>query len=484
MADSDDEYIQDAASASDDPDLSMAGVDDLRPGASRSHGSGQPTGRESGRTRDGKKGKGKRKVAGQARWEASAQSLGFQEGADGRITGGLERDLEAMKRARLKKDTTPLQRGIIRHLILVLDLSDAMSEKDFKPTRYLLTLRYTLAYIREFFEQNPISQLALVGMRDGLARPISDLSGNPTAHLTAVRELLAKASADAAAGNASGAGQGSPSLQNALEMSCAMLQGAPSHGTREVVVVLGALLTSDPGDIYATIRRCARERLRVSVIGLGARLYICGEIVSRTNGGDDSGYGVAVDETSLRDLLMATTTPPEIRGEGGQGPSALASLLKMGFPNRIAEEVPSLCACHNKPVSGGYQCPQCMVKYALGEELSSPFSAEDVGGKIPSQEKLDKDGDVAMAEANGSVTKSKNAQKQKDGQKTKDEGVSESRRYECETCQNHFCIDCDVFCHDVLHNCPGCQSQAHLPGAQVENAVENAVTDGQGHEDG
>ena len=22
----------------------------------------------------------------------------------------------------------------------------------------------------------------------------------------------------------------------------------------------------------------------------------------------------------------------------------------------------------------------------------------------------------------------------------------------------HFCIDCDVFAHEVVHNCPGCQS--------------------------
>ena len=49
------------------------------------------------------------------------------------------------------------------------------------------------------------------------------------------------------------------------------------------------------------------------------------------------------------------------------------------------------------------------------------------------------------------------------------EGASESSRYECETCQNHFCIDCDVFCHEVIHNCPGCQSTAHLPQTERTN---------------
>lgn len=38
--------------------------------------------------------------------------------------------------------------------------------------------------------------------------------------------------------------------------------------------------------------------------------------------------------------------------------------------------------------------------------------------------------------------------------------ISESGRYACEVCGNHFCIDCDVFAHEVVHNCPGCQSDS------------------------
>lgn len=43
--------------------------------------------------------------------------------------------------------------------------------------------------------------------------------------------------------------------------------------------------------------------------------------------------------------------------------------------------------------------------------------------------------------------------------KKQDGDASESSRYECESCGNHFCIDCDLFCHEVVHNCPGCMSQ-------------------------
>ncbi|KAH0003611.1 transcription initiation factor TFIIH subunit H2, variant, partial [Aureobasidium melanogenum] len=237
-----------------------------------------------------------------ARWEAGAQkNWDLHEGDDGNLTsvlGGME---EATKRLRLQKDTTPLQRGIIRHCLLVLDLSIAMTEKDLRPTRFLLTLTYTIAFVREFFEQNPISQLGILGMRDGLAVRISELSGNPNDHITALKELRKTEP------------KGAASLQNALDMARAALYHTPSHGTREVVIILGALSSSDPGDIHQTINACVRDKLRVTVIGLAAQMHICADLCARTNAGDTGSYNVALDEPHYRELLMAITTPPVMR---------------------------------------------------------------------------------------------------------------------------------------------------------------------------
>ena len=108
---------------------------------------------------------------------------------------------------RLLRDTTPVQRGIIRHFILILDLSQPMVEKDLRPNRYLLTLRYAREFVVEFFEQNPISQLGILGLRDGLAIRISDMSGNPTEHINALETLRSQDP------------KGLPSLQNGLEMA-------------------------------------------------------------------------------------------------------------------------------------------------------------------------------------------------------------------------------------------------------------------------
>lgn len=195
MAGSDDEFVADDMSDDDlmDHNLSDEGPQEQDERPSR--------GGKSSRSHKKKK----KKNAAQA-WEQSKRTweTGLpEEDQDGVLNLSL---LEAEKRRRLLKDTTPLQRGIIRHLILVLDMSFAMAEKDLLPTRYRLTLNYAAAFVKEYFEQNPISQLGIIGMRDGVAVRVSDLSGNPAEHLERLKELEGQDT------------QGSPSLQNALEM--------------------------------------------------------------------------------------------------------------------------------------------------------------------------------------------------------------------------------------------------------------------------
>lgn len=86
-----------------------------------------------------------------------------------------------------------------------------MMEKDLRPTRYLLTIRYATEFVTEFFEQNPISQLGIIGMRDGLAVRVSDMSGNPAEHISKLQALREREP------------EGHASLQNALDMGRAAL---------------------------------------------------------------------------------------------------------------------------------------------------------------------------------------------------------------------------------------------------------------------
>ncbi|EGO56627.1 hypothetical protein NEUTE1DRAFT_84011 [Neurospora tetrasperma FGSC 2508] len=227
---------------------------------------------------------------------------------------------EAEKRRRLLRDTTPLQRGIIRHLMLVLDMSFAMADKDLLPNRYRVVLNNAIGFVREYFEQNPISQLGIVGMRDGIAVRISDLSGNPAEHIE---------------------------------------NQTPSHATREVLIIYGALVSIDPGDIHDTINDLVADRIRVSVVGLAGQVAICSELCKRTNN-HDGNYSVAVDEVHLKELFFAATTPPVTRTPEQN----TASLLMMGFPSRTLapKDHVSFCACHAKPTREGYTCPRCGIK--------------------------------------------------------------------------------------------------------------------------
>ncbi|KAK5730345.1 hypothetical protein LTR15_000282 [Elasticomyces elasticus] len=423
------------------------------------------------------------KERAQARWEETVnRNWELQEGADGSIEGVLGGLEEASKRKRLLKDTTPLQRGIIRHTLLVLDQSDAMNEKDLRPTRHLLTINYAIMFVREFFEQNPISQLGILGMREGLAKRLSDMSGNPNDHITALKAARATEP------------KGNPSLQNALDMARAALHHTPSHGTREVVIVLGALLTSDPGDIHDTIKACIRDKIRVRIIGLAAQMHICAEICRKTNAGDETAYNVAVDEVDYKQQLMSITTPPVLRATDTEAQKQnQAALLMMGFPSRIAEERPTLCACHGNLTRGGYLCSRCKAKvcnlpatcptcdltlilsthlarsyhhlFPLKNWVEVPWSRAQKKGSVQCFGCLS--AFPAVPAEYQMASRSENGQA--NARTKRAEGASESSRYECETCGEQFCIDCDVFSHEVVHNCPGCQSRAHPDVAEMPN---------------
>jgi transcription initiation factor TFIIH subunit 2 len=173
------------------------------------------------------------------------------EDVHGSLEGAVAAFLTNSKRRRILRDTAAIQRGIIRHLYLVLDLSESMSDRDMRPSRLELMLKYSAEFVGEFFDQNPISQLAIIGTQNGMANRISPLGGNPVEHLKKLQDLASKKK-DAISGE--------PSLQNALNMARSGLAHLPTHGSREVVVIFGSLTTCDPGNIHDTIDALAKDR--------------------------------------------------------------------------------------------------------------------------------------------------------------------------------------------------------------------------------
>ncbi|XP_072957605.1 general transcription factor IIH subunit 2 [Typha angustifolia] len=336
-----------------------------------------------------------------------------------------------------------IQKGLIRYLYVVIDLSRAASETDYRPSRMVVVAKCAEAFIREFFDQNPLSHVGLVTIRDGVAQRLTDIGGSPEAQIKALMGKL-ECSGDA-------------SMQNALELVHEYLSQIPSYGHREVLILYSALNTCDPGDIMETIHKCKKAKIRCSVIGLSAEIFICKHLCEETGGS----YTVALDESHFKELLLEHAPPPPAIAE-----YAVANLIKMGFPQRGAEGVVSICSCHKEvKVGGGYTCPRCKARVCeLPTEcqicgltlVSSPHLARSYHHLFP----------VAPFDE-VSIFPSKLNQKIPQTcygcqQSLVIHGSKSNLHVSCPKCNQHFCLDCDIYIHESLHNCPGCESHCRL----------------------
>ncbi|EPY49974.1 transcription factor TFIIH complex subunit Ssl1 [Schizosaccharomyces cryophilus OY26] len=380
-------------------------------------------------------------------WEGEYQRSWdiVQEDAEGSLIGVIAGLINAGKRKRLLRDTTPLRRGIIRHMVLVLDLSSAMEERDFHHKRFELQIKYAVEFVMEYFEQNPISQLSIIGVKDGIAQRISDLHGNPQSHIQKIKSLR-----DC---------NGNFSLQNALEMARASLSHIASHGTREVLIIFGSIFSSDPGDIFRTIDALVADQIRVRIVGLAAEVAICREICDRTNSASTNAYGVVLSEQHFHELLLESTIPPAT----DSSKTADSSLVMMGFPSKVVEQSPSLCTCHSLPSRGGFHCPRCKAKVCtLPIEcpscklvlILSTHLARSYHHLFPLKNWIDL---PWSAKPTSSHCFACQVPFPKASEMSNQEQMASSMRFECPSCKQHFCIDCDIFAHEQLHECFGCQ---------------------------
>ncbi|EIM82671.1 Ssl1-domain-containing protein [Stereum hirsutum FP-91666 SS1] len=304
---------------------------------------------------DGKKDKLNDRAKEQAyAWEATYTRSwdAVQEDEGGSLTGAVQELMAKGRRRRLLAPAAAIRRTIIRHLVLLLDLSASMMDRDLRPTRFDLSLEYAREFVTEWFDQNPLGQVGVVGMRAGLGERVGEMSGNPQDVLKALSERHKLEPT------------GEPSLQNAIEMARSSMSHLPTHSSREILVIFGSLTTVDPGNIYDTLQSCIKDKIRISIVSLAAEMKICRELCDKTGGQ----FGVAMNEGHFKDLLFELIPPPAQRaiarttgGPGAANPAA--DLMMMGFPTRLPDtSLPSLCVCHAELRSAGFLCPRCMSK--------------------------------------------------------------------------------------------------------------------------
>ncbi|XP_055354256.1 general transcription factor IIH subunit 2-like [Paramacrobiotus metropolitanus] len=384
------------------------------------------------------------------RWETEYERTWevLQEDATGSLTASVQDVVLGMKRRRLLEKKPNLRLGMMRHVFVIMDMSDSMKDQDFKPNRAFCVIKLLEYFVGEFFDQNPIGQIGFITTKNKRAERMTELSGNAKKHLAALNLLRTNDLS------------GEPSLQNSLELAAETLRNIPSHASREIIVVMGSLTSCDPGNIFDTARMLRECNIRCSVIGLSAEVSICRNLAKDTVGE----YSVALDESHLKDVMMAQVFPPPVSANSD------SFLIKMGFPQQKAHErldEYSFCICHldqlNSSLYGkpGYFCPVCISKYCeLPVEckvcgltlVSAPHLARSYHHLFPVEafQELSSEQLRAFTSRTCFGCMAKNEEEK-------------SHWFQCKSCKNIFCIDCDLFVHETLHSCPGCASSPVKP---------------------
>ncbi|XP_059050080.1 general transcription factor IIH subunit 2 [Achroia grisella] len=387
------------------------------------------------------------------RWETGYEKTweAIKEDEDGLVEGLVAEFAQKAARKAAAPRRGPIRLGMMRHLLVAIDCSEAMNAQDLKPSRFLCTLKLLQKFIEEFFDQNPLSQLGIVVMKNKRAERITELSGNVRKHIKAVESLSTMALV------------GEPSLQNTLEYAGRVLRPLPAHASRELLVLFASLTTCDPSDITTTIQTLKTDGIRCSVIGLAAEVRICKKLCQDTGGE----YGVVLDDVHYRSLLLERSSPP---AQAADRPLH-AGLVKMGFPHSappVATSEPgantdppiTVCMCHLEEGEGvggeGHLCPQCRSKYC-----SLPAQCRTCG--------------LTLASAPHLARSYHHLFPVEPYEELKNEGQAQScfaclrsftdvdkQIYRCNRCTEHYCWECEGVVGGSLHVCPGCASRPHL----------------------
>lgn len=388
------------------------------------------------------------------RWESDYEKTweAIKENEDGLLQPSIEEMILKNKRRRAMMKRN-LRLGIMRHIYIIIDFSEAMLQNDLKPNRHTCTLRVVELFLSEFAGLNPISQLGIIITRNKRFEVVSPLSSDMKIHL----EKIEKLKHDSCIGE--------PSLQNSLEAAMKTLKHMPAHTSKEVLIIMGSLTSCDPGDIHATIQSLSSYNIRCSVVGLAAEVKVLKTLVSETKGA----YDVVIDDAHFKDLVFEHLKPPPATNE------TQSTLIRMGFSQYIYDDLkmPSMCACHLSSDTNfshnGYFCPQCQAKYC-----DLPVSCHICGLTLVSAAHLARSFHhlfpVDLFEEIKVSNDSSNC-----FACTKQLKADQNDAAKCKNCSNLFCLDCDIFIHETLHFCPSCSGQSLHKAAVTATASSDGA---------
>jgi transcription initiation factor TFIIH subunit 2 len=125
------------------------------------------------------------------RWEQNIVATWdtVQEDEHGNIIE-ISSERERSNRAKSSRITQSIRRGLIRYMVIALDCSAAAAEHDFRPSRLQVCSGALQKFATEFYDQNPISQLSLILTKDRVAEKGTELSGNAKVHIDKLQSIV------------------------------------------------------------------------------------------------------------------------------------------------------------------------------------------------------------------------------------------------------------------------------------------------------
>ena len=325
---------------------------------------------------------------------------------------------------------TAIKRGLIRFLYLVIDYSDAMRYQDYKPNRVdFIIAELTNNFIPKFFQENPLSYISIVIMRDGEAHFLTRMNGQPKFQIKKLKEF-------AIANNPSG----SCSIVKAIDLIIKSSVDSPMYASREVLVIWGSLSSADAVDTpispYLTEKISRESNLALNVVSMSPEVFA---IKRLTESALSSFFAVATNQTDFCSRLSSLLLPKT-------NTAVKPVYIKMGFPVKTTNTSRLVkCLCHKDMQSSVYVCPQChgfvceiptncpVCKLTLVEK-DMLTRVHRLLYNVPSY--LEKQGDSGTCFGCD--------------QTFSDDGCV------CENCGHEFCTQCSIACHDTLKHCPGC----------------------------
>mmetsp|Transcript_1742 Transcript_1742/g.2574 ORF Transcript_1742/g.2574 Transcript_1742/m.2574 type:complete len:461 (+) Transcript_1742:287-1669(+) len=308
-------------------------------------------------------------------------------------------------------------------------------------------------FIPLFFESNPLSSMGLVIVKDSRSKIVLTPTDSKEVLLREVR-YLRDGPPESCSTPLDYFPSGYPSIVAGLRIARQQLRMAPSFSTRELLYINSTVQTSYDSSIsiFSTIHDLKKSAISCNVISFGGEIFILSKLASLTRGR----HVVPLHVLDFRDKLLSMAKPQPLSSHHASA-SPKSMLIPMGFPRKI-NNVDAFCLCHSSRVPSGYECPRCKslvcslpTKCASCSLFlcSSPDLARYFHHLFPVKTFLDVPSSSLSSSsplpcfacntlmyAHSSVITS------------------------CPSCHQYFCVDCDAFIHESLHNCPGCESSS------------------------